>query len=98
MLVHAEEESGIVQRLGRCNTIGRTPDNDIRIDTEFISRHHAVILMSGTMTVLEDLNSTNGTFVNGERISRCTLRAGDRVTIGKSEFRYVVKPPTEHPG
>ncbi len=98
MLVRTEGETGIVQLLSRCTTIGRTPDNDIRIDADFISRHHAVVLVSGAMTVLEDLNSTNGTYVNGERIGRCALTEGDLVTLGKTEFRFVVKQPIERAG
>jgi seryl-tRNA synthetase len=95
MLVRTHGETGIVQLLGRRTTIGRTPDNDIRIDAEFISRHHAVVLLYGSKTVIEDLNSTNGTFVNAERINRRTLKEGDIVTLGKSEFRFVVRPPPE---
>lgn len=95
MLVRTHGETGIVQLLGRRTTIGRTPDNDIRIDAEFISRHHAVVLLYGSRTVIEDLNSTNGTYVNAERINRRTLKEGDIVTLGKSEFRFVVRPPPE---
>jgi peptidoglycan hydrolase CwlO-like protein len=95
MLVRTQGETGIVQLLGRRTTIGRTPDNDIRIEAEFISRHHAVVLLYGTKTVVEDLNSTNGTFVNSERVNRRTLKEGDIVTLGKSEFRYVIRPAPE---
>jgi chromosome segregation ATPase len=91
MLVRTQGDTGIVQLLGRRTTLGRTPDNDIRIDEDFISRHHAVLLLAGASTVVEDLNSTNGTYVNGERINRRTLKEGDLVTLGKTEFRFVVK-------
>jgi pSer/pThr/pTyr-binding forkhead associated (FHA) protein len=97
MLVRTQGETGIVQLLGRRTTIGRTPDNDIRIDADFISRHHAVVLLYGTKTVLEDLNSTNGSYVNSERINRRTLKEGDIVTLGKSEFRFVIRTPPERP-
>jgi FHA domain len=97
MLVRTHGETGIVQLLGRRTTIGRTPDNDILIDAEFISRHHAVVLLYGSKTVIEDLNSTNGTFVNAERVNRRALKEGDIVTLGKSEFRFVVRPPPERP-
>src|ERR1700733_7334746 len=95
MLVRTQGETGIVQLLGRRTAIGRTPDNDIRIDAEFISRHHAVVLLYGTKTVVEDLNSTNGTYVNAERVSRRSLKEGDIVTLGKSEFRFVIRPAPE---
>jgi chromosome segregation ATPase len=91
MLVRTQGETGIVQLLGRRTTLGRTPDNDIRIDEDFISRHHAVVLLAGANTVVEDLNSTNGTYVNGERINRRALKEGDLVTLGKTEFRFVLK-------
>jgi chromosome segregation ATPase len=97
MLVRTQGETGIVQLLGRRTTIGRTPDNDIRIDAEFISRHHAVVLLYGSKTVIEDLNSTNGTYVNSERINRRTLKEGDIVTLGKSEFRFVIRNAPERP-
>ena len=59
--------------------LGRTPDNDLQIDAKFISRHHAVILAGPTHTIIEDLNSTNGVLVNSRRITRHTLRDGDKV-------------------
>ncbi len=78
-------------------TIGRTPDNDIAIDTNFISRHHAVVLVSSRHTIIEDLKSTNGIRVNGRRVSRQLLHDGDLVTIGKSDFRYSLSPQSEAP-
>jgi pSer/pThr/pTyr-binding forkhead associated (FHA) protein len=54
-----------------------------------------VVLLYGSKTVVEDLNSTNGTYVNAERISRRTLKEGDIVTLGKSEFRFVLRPAPE---
>ena len=77
--------------LARRTTVGRTADNDIALDTGFISRHHAVLLASSKHTILEDLNSTNGVRVNGHRITRQVLSDGDLVTIGKTDFRYRVR-------
>jgi chromosome segregation ATPase len=100
LFARTDGDTGIVHLLGRRTTMGRTPDNDVRIDAEFISRHHAVALRAGAKTVIEDLNSTNGTYVNGQRINRRTLKDGDLVTLGKTEFRYSInkasgaaKPP-----
>jgi len=93
LLVRTEGAHGIVHVLGRRTTVGRTTDNDLRVEADFVSRHHAVLLLAGTDTVLEDLHSTNGTFVNGEPIARRTLREGDLVTFGKIQFRFVTKPP-----
>ena len=92
LLVRTEGDAGIVHVLGRRTTIGRTPDNDLRIEAEFISRHHAVVLVGAERTVVEDLNSTNGVFVNDVKVTRHELSEGDLVTIGQTSFRYVVKP------
>lgn len=92
LLVRTQGDAGIVHVLGRRTTIGRIPANDLCIDTDFTSRHHAVVLVTDTSTVVEDLNSTNGVFVNDVRVMRHELREGDLLTIGKTSFRYVFKP------
>jgi type II secretory pathway predicted ATPase ExeA len=75
--------------------IGRTPDNDLQIDSKFISRHHCQLVTgSDGLTVIEDLNSTNGIMVRGKRLRRYSLRDGDVVTIGQHEILYV----DEHSG
>jgi uncharacterized coiled-coil protein SlyX len=92
LLVRTEGDSGIVHVLSRRTTVGRTPDNDLRVEADFVSRHHAVLLLAGADTVVEDLHSTNGTFVNGEPVVRRTLREGDLVGFGKLQYRFVIKP------
>jgi len=94
LLVRAQDGHEVVHVLGRKTTIGRTPDNDLQIDASFVSRHHAVLLIQGQQTVIEDLNSTNGVFVNGQRVSRELLNDGDQVMIGKAKFRFAVRPAT----
>jgi type II secretory pathway predicted ATPase ExeA len=70
--------------------IGRTPDNDLQIDSKFISRHHCQLVTgSDGLTVIEDLNSTNGILVRDKRVRRHSLRDGDVVTIGQHEILYV---------
>jgi len=70
--------------------IGRTPDNDLQIDSKFISRHHCQLVTgSDGITVIEDLNSTNGILVQGKRVRRHSLRDGDLVTIGQHEILYI---------
>jgi general secretion pathway protein A len=69
--------------------VGRTPDNDVQIDSRFISRHHCQVITSTHSCVVEDLNSTNGTFVKSNRVRRHYLNDGDVVTIGKHELIYV---------
>ena len=58
-------------RTGR-TIIGRTPDNDLQIDSRFVSRHHCQLLTTERSTVIEDLNSTNGIHMRGRRIRRQT--------------------------
>lgn len=95
LLVRTEGDSGIVHVLGRRTTIGRKEDNDLRIEADFISRHHALMIINDSEAIIEDLHSANGVYVNGLRVSRKALMEGDLVTIGKSEFRYVRKPAAE---
>ena len=92
LLIRSEGDSEVVHVLGRKTSVGRTPDNDLQIDAKFISRHHAVILAGPAHTIIEDLNSTNGVLVNGRRITRQTLKDGDSVVIGKTLFRFSVRP------
>jgi pSer/pThr/pTyr-binding forkhead associated (FHA) protein len=75
-------------------TIGRQPDNVFRIDNPAVSGHHAKVYAEGDRYVIEDIESFNGTYVNGQRISKAVLRHGDNATIGKHtiEFRDEVRP------
>ena len=70
-------------------TIGRKPDNDIQIDNLAVSGKHALIITILDDSFLEDLGSTNGTYVNGKLIKKHALRDGDVVGIGKHELKYV---------
>ena len=64
-------------------TIGRNADNDIQIDNMAVSGYHARILKDADHHSIEDLNSTNGTFVNEEKITTRVLKENDKITIGK---------------
>lgn len=70
-------------------TIGRLPDNDIRIDNPAVSGHHSLIINILNDSFLEDLNSTNGTYVNGKLIKKHALQHGDVITAGHHQLRYV---------
>jgi pSer/pThr/pTyr-binding forkhead associated (FHA) protein len=70
-------------------TLGRRPYNDIVIDNLAVSGEHAVMQMSGAEVFLEDLNSTNGTYVNGKAIKKQQLQNGDSVEIGKYKIKFV---------
>jgi len=75
-------------RTGRV-IIGRTADNDLHIDSRFISRHHCQVITTPHSCVIEDLNSTNGIFVKSNRVRRHYLNDGDVVLVGKHELIYV---------
>ncbi|GMV16835.1 MAG: DUF4388 domain-containing protein [Polyangiaceae bacterium] len=77
---------------GRQIVIGRSSDLDMVLVEEMVSRRHAQISMNGGVISIEDLGSTNGTFVNGEKIQRATLREGDRVLVGTSILKVVSVP------
>ena len=70
-------------------TLGRRPYNDIVIDNLAISGEHAVLQLSGSEVYLEDLNSTNGTYVNGKAAKKQLLRNGDTVEVGKYKIKFV---------
>jgi pSer/pThr/pTyr-binding forkhead associated (FHA) protein len=74
-------------------TIGRKPDNDIQIDNPVVSSHHAKISRQGRKVVLEDLGSTNGTFVNKKKVSKCELKHKDVVFIGKHTLVFLSDDP-----
>jgi pSer/pThr/pTyr-binding forkhead associated (FHA) protein len=74
--------------VGQGVTIGRLPDNSVVIQNPAVSGHHARILCDGPDVVLEDLKSTNGTFVNGQHTTRKVLRNGDVVLIGKHQLVF----------
>jgi pSer/pThr/pTyr-binding forkhead associated (FHA) protein len=80
----ASKEFGI----GATITIGRLHDNAVVIDQPAVSSHHASIFRDGDTFILEDLQSTNGTFVNQRRISRCRLRHDDVILVGTEKLTF----------
>src|SRR5258708_4207616 len=74
--------------------IGREQDCHLRPNSDLVSRHHCVFTLDDFALRLRDLGSTNGTFVNGERIQgQVVLKPGDHVAVGKLSFEIVVKEP-----
>jgi len=69
-------------------TIGRATDNDIRLDDSAVSSHHAKIVTFFNVSYIEDLDSTNGTIVNGRVIKKYTLHTGDIVLLGKHQLLF----------
>lgn len=76
--------------------IGRSPHNDVTIDSRFASRHHALLVCNGSSTLLMDLNSTNGTFVNSRRISNHVLRHDDVISLGNYRLKFMHAEADRH--
>ena len=74
-------------------SLGRRPYNDIVIDNLAVSGEHAVLQMSGNEVYLEDLNSTNGTYVNGKAVKKQLLQNSDTVEIGKYKIKFINEAP-----
>jgi pSer/pThr/pTyr-binding forkhead associated (FHA) protein len=70
-------------------TIGRKPQNDIQIDNLAVSGKHSMIITILDDSFLEDLGSTNGTYVNGKLVKKHALKDGDVIAIGKHELKYI---------
>ena len=77
-------------------TLGRRPYNDIVIDNLAVSGEHAVLQMVGADVFIEDLNSTNGTYINGKAIKKQLLAHNDTVEIGKYKIKYLVDDSGEY--
>jgi pSer/pThr/pTyr-binding forkhead associated (FHA) protein len=78
--------------------IGRGLAADLRLDDERVSRRHAMLVRRGDGVLLLDDRSSNGTFVNGERIVEAELHDGDLISVGPVRLRYVVVGPSPGPG
>ncbi len=91
-LVRIDGEKSTSHVLGRRTRIGRATGCELHIDSSSVSRHHALILLGGRETIIEDLNSTNGVIVNGRHVTRQVLSDGDLLIIGEIHFRYAEKP------
>lgn len=78
--------------------IGRTAANDLQIDSRFVSRHHCQIVTSAQASIIEDLNSTNGMFVQGKRVRYHNLNDGDVVTLGQHELLYIDERASQRTG
>jgi len=83
-----------VRTIDREITIGRGVDNVIRIDNPAVSKHHARIMKAQDQYVIEDLDSTNGTFIKEKPIRRLALRDEDEITIGKHSLKIFVEETT----
>lgn len=91
LVIETEEgERGAAFPIRRAQTtLGRRPHNDIVVEDRLVSGQHAVLTLSGHDVVVEDLNSTNGTFVNGVRVQRHQLAPNDLLEVGSCRLRYL---------
>ena len=76
-------------------SIGRLGSNDLCLEDPFVSRYHCVIRNEGDECLIEDLNSANGTYLNGERVNKGLLKEGCLIQIGTSQFIFKLQNPEE---
>jgi hypothetical protein len=76
-------------------TIGRLPDNDVRIDNPALSGHHSLIINILNDSFLEDLDSTNGTYVNGKLVKKHALQNDDVITMGHHQLKFIASSAEE---
>lgn len=93
-----ENDAGIKLSLEKQRTtIGRDAENDISLEDELVSKHHAAIEViaseEGVTYLIQDLNSTNHTFVNDAPVELHKLKDGDQVRIGMTDFRFISQDP-----
>jgi pSer/pThr/pTyr-binding forkhead associated (FHA) protein len=72
-------------------TIGRVDDNTFQIADPSVSSHHCEVLLRGTDVVVKDLNSTNGSFINGEKVSESVLKPGQTLRLGQIELQLLTE-------
>ncbi|HEX6163793.1 MAG TPA: FHA domain-containing protein [Vicinamibacterales bacterium] len=92
-------DAGLTFRLlpGSLKTMGRAPRADFVVDAALVSRVHCRFTLNATNELeIEDLGSTNGTFLNGRKVMKATLNDGDKLTIGRVQF--VVNSEMNDPG
>jgi pSer/pThr/pTyr-binding forkhead associated (FHA) protein len=82
-------DPGATWEIGDGATLGRSDSADIRVDDPFASSAHARIFLRGEFMYIEDMGSTNGTYLNGRQLTSAErLKVADSVRIGDSEYRY----------
>lgn len=88
LVVLAESLKGLSHELKvERTTVGRVEDNTFPITEPSVSSHHCEILLKGSDVVVKDLNSTNGTFINGERITEAVLKPGQTLRLGNVDLK-----------
>jgi len=88
LILQCDDRAAQEYAVDKMVTIGRLPDNMVVLDHPSVSSHHACVFSDGEQCIVEDLQSTNGTFVNGRRIGRRTLLNGDVVLVGRHKLVF----------
>ena len=78
-------------------TVGRVEDNSFHIAEPSVSSHHCEVMLRGNDIIVKDLNSTNGTFINGEKVTEATLKPGQILRLGQIEMRLETDTPPPSP-
>jgi diguanylate cyclase (GGDEF)-like protein len=89
VIIQGDEIGRRVDLSGAVVEIGRSPEATITIDSELVSRRHATVMRIAGKFIVSDLKSTNGTFVNGEKVGTHALQDGDKIRIGKTVIKYM---------
>jgi hypothetical protein len=87
--VHGPSETLLIPLIGEVIHIGRGLTADLRLDDASVSRRHAILVNRHSSAQVLDERSSNGTFVNGRRISQAALRSGDMLILGRLLLRYL---------
>jgi len=88
LVVVSEGQNGrAIELKAERTTIGRLDDNAIQLPEQSVSSHHCEVIIRGSEIVVKDLNSTNGTYINGEQITEKVLKPGQLLRLGKIEMR-----------
>ncbi len=92
-VLRSNDPTPVVLRLpsGASRTVGRNPRADFVVDSPLLSRVHCRLSATDTELTVEDLQSTNGTYVNGERVRQAPLQDGDRLRLGRFELTVAAK-------
>lgn len=99
LIVLSEGLAGTVYEVkGERATVGRLDDNNIQIAEPSVSSHHCELVVKGAELLVKDLNSTNGTFINGEQTKEAVLKPGQTLRLGKVEMRLDDGKPAPAPG
>src|SRR4029453_7280778 len=98
LVVVTESLKGLVHELKlERTTVGRVEDNTFQIAEPSVSSHHCEVLLRGNDVIIKDLNSTNGTYINGEKVSESPLKPGQILRLGQVEMRLETDAPAGPP-